>query len=406
MGKRGKRNYILLLQGQLVSTLGDALYTIALSFWVLKITGSTVMVGTMLGMITIPRVIIGPLAGAFVDRHSRKSIIVFMDLIRGITILPIAVLAKNDMLPLWCLFLVALVDGVCTSFFNPSIEAFLPEVVSEENLVKSKSLFDMLKMGVDVLGQTLGGFIYSLIGGPMMFLLNALSYIISSGTEVFIREENKGGSRSKNNLFSDIKEGFRFIWISRGLFLLILMSFLFNFLFGMVRVLIIPWFASAGGFGEVKYGLFNGACSIGMILGMLLLTLVKVGDKYKYKAYILAVIMFVGLIHCSALINTFPVVIVGFTLAFVCMAVFNTLLATTVILNTPANMRGKVSATKLTICLAASPLGNILGGVIGEYMSARMAIVVITTIAVFVILPFSLHRDVKSYMVNSNKAID
>lgn len=67
MDKKGKiwnKNYILLLQGQLVSTIGDSLYSIALAFFVLKLTGSTALVGMIMGIVTIPRIILGPFAAA------------------------------------------------------------------------------------------------------------------------------------------------------------------------------------------------------------------------------------------------------------------------------------------------------------------------------------------------------
>lgn len=392
-----KKNYLLLLQGQLVSTLGDAIYTIALSLWVLKISGSTAMVGTIMGIIMVPRVLLGPFAGAYVDRHSKKKIIVYTDLIRGVAILFIAGLAYYDKLHLWCLFMVAVIDGICTSFFNPSMESIMPELVQEENLVQLRSLFEMSKMGMDVLGQTVGGLLYSMLGAPMMFFINGFSYIFSSGTEHFI-SENRKIQQSKIDYYKDIKEGFKYIAKSQGLLLLILMSFLFNLLFGMVRVLIVPWFAMTGGFGEAKFGFFNGACSIGMVIGMLFLSLVRINEKHKYIIYIASVEAFVVLIFIAAWSNQYYTVLIGFALAFTCMAIFNTILATTVVLNTVDEMRGKVSATKLTLCMAASPLGNFVGGLLGECLDARITIMIVSCFAAVAILPFILNNEVRDYM--------
>ena len=73
------KNYILLLQGQLVSTLGDALYTIALSLFMLELTGSATLVGTIMGLVTIPRIILGPFAGTIIDRYNKKLFIILPD---------------------------------------------------------------------------------------------------------------------------------------------------------------------------------------------------------------------------------------------------------------------------------------------------------------------------------------
>ena len=309
----------------------------------------------------------------------------------------IAGLAYYDKLHLWCLFMVAVIDGICTSFFNPSMESIMPELVQEENLVQLRSLFEMSKMGMDVLGQTVGGLLYSMLGAPMMFFINGFSYIFSSGTEHFI-SENRKIQQSKIDYYKDIKEGFKYIAKSQGLLLLILMSFLFNLLFGMVRVLIVPWFAMTGGFGEAKFGFFNGACSIGMVIGMLFLSLVRINEKHKYIIYIASVEAFVVLIFIAAWSNQYYTVLIGFALAFTCMAIFNTILATTVVLNTVDEMRGKVSATKLTLCMAASPLGNFVGGLLGECLDARITIMIVSCFAAVAILPFILNNEVRDYM--------
>ena len=90
------KNYILLLQGQLVSTLGDALYTIALSLFMLELTGSATLVGTIMGLVTIPRIILGPFAGTIIDRYNKKLFIILPDLVRGITISLVALLAYQN----------------------------------------------------------------------------------------------------------------------------------------------------------------------------------------------------------------------------------------------------------------------------------------------------------------------
>lgn len=177
MDKKGKiwnKNYILLLQGQLVSTIGDSLYSIALAFFVLKLTGSTALVGMIMGIVTIPRIILGPFAGTIVDRYNRKMLIVWADLIRGISIVAVSFLAYNDMLKVWMLMAVAVIDGVCATFFNPAMETVMPMVVPEDKLVKANSIFGMGQSAADIIGQTAGGALYKLLGAPMIFLINGI----------------------------------------------------------------------------------------------------------------------------------------------------------------------------------------------------------------------------------------
>ena len=95
------RNFFLLWQGQMVSVLGDALYDIALNFFVLEMTGSTVIMGTVMALVTVPRILLGPAAGVFVDRYDRKKLIIFGDVVRGVSVLFIAFAAWNGFLEIW-----------------------------------------------------------------------------------------------------------------------------------------------------------------------------------------------------------------------------------------------------------------------------------------------------------------
>lgn len=131
-----------------------------------------------------------------------------------------------------------------------------------------------------------------------------------------------------------MKQGLAYINRNKGLFWVIVMSFFINFLFGNIRVLLIPWFTYTEGFGEAHYGFLNGACSAGMIVGMLILSIVTIKDEIKYHVYRLSVFAFIGFVTLGAAANKFWAVVVCFILAFMFQIVFNMLLNATVMVNT------------------------------------------------------------------------
>ena len=109
----------LLLQGQFVSVMGDMIYEIALGFWVLAFTGSTVLMGVLMATSLVPGIILSPFAGVIVDRTSRKKLMILMDLLRGITIILVALAALMGFLELWMVFVAGIILGVGGAFFGP-----------------------------------------------------------------------------------------------------------------------------------------------------------------------------------------------------------------------------------------------------------------------------------------------
>lgn len=392
------KNYWLLWQGQFVSVFGDAIYDIALSFFVLEITGSTAVMGIIMAFVTIPRVIIGPLAGVVVDNYSRKKLIILADVIRGMSVLIVAYAASKGCLEIWMLMGVAIIFGICTSIFNPAIEAVFPDIVLPENMIKTNSIYQMGTIGATVLGQSFGGTLYMMLGAPIIFLLNGISYLFSAVTEGFIKIPRAKGKEEKVTLFDDFKEGIKFILSKEGLVRTIASSFFINFLFGMIRVLIIPWFTNSSHLGMSKYGVLNAAQSIGLVVGMIILSRINIKTQDKYNVYVSSLLLFVVTIGLAALLNEYILVLIFFFLAFVFQIIFNTILNTTIMIRTPVEKRGKISATKTTLCMAISPVGNFIGGVLCEFYEARLLIIGNTIVALVIIMLVVKNPTVKLFL--------
>jgi MFS family permease len=92
-GRLWGRNFLLLWQGQLVSGLGDVVYEIALGFWILAVTGSTALMGSLMAASALPRILVAPIAGVVVDRSERKWLLISMDLARGVCVVLVAAAA-------------------------------------------------------------------------------------------------------------------------------------------------------------------------------------------------------------------------------------------------------------------------------------------------------------------------
>ena len=158
------KNNFLLWQGQLVSSLGDMVYQIALGFWVLAYTGSTAAMGIVVAAGVLPRGVVGLFSCVFVDRLNRKWLIVFMDLIRGISVMFVAIAAFEGWLSIPIIMTVAIIIGLCDSFFDPAVDSAIPSITKKENLIRINSAFSLNRTGSQIIGNALGGILFATVG--------------------------------------------------------------------------------------------------------------------------------------------------------------------------------------------------------------------------------------------------
>jgi MFS family permease len=130
-------SFLILWQGQLVSTMGDAIYSIALGFWVLSVTGSTALMGTLMAASTLPGVLVSPFAGVLIDRCNRKRIFILMDMLRAVCIILLAVAAYRGFLAIWMVFAAGIILSVCGAVFGPGIQSTVPDLVPKSKITKN-----------------------------------------------------------------------------------------------------------------------------------------------------------------------------------------------------------------------------------------------------------------------------
>jgi len=261
------KNFFLLWQGQLVSMLGDILYIMALNFWILDITGSTGLMGLLSALTMLPRIVLGPFAGVFVDKWNRRNIIVITDFIRGIVVTFVGIAGIFGFIQVWMVFVVGIISGLCSAFFGPAVSSIKPELVHESKFVKANSVTSLATSGMDMIGSAVGGIIYITIGAPYMFLANGVSYLISAFTEMFITEPKREKKDEKITFVDDFKEGFRFLWNFKALRNLFLLASLLNLFANAAFILILPYFKTMPFLGEERYGFVMAVIPMGMLIG-------------------------------------------------------------------------------------------------------------------------------------------
>jgi MFS transporter, DHA3 family, macrolide efflux protein len=374
--KLWNKNFLLLWQGGLVSMMGDMLYEIALGFWVLAVTGSTGLMGTLMAVSMIPRVLISPFAGVVADRHNRKRIIVLMDLFRGLMVTVVGVVAIMGYLEIWMVFTVGILLGVCAAFFDPAAGSVFPDLVPQDKLEKANSLFAIISSGSRIAGNSLGGFLYVTLGAPLMFLFNGISYIFSSFTETFITVPAHTHDPKKLTFFQDMKEGYHYVWKNKGIRTLLAVGAFLNFFATIGFILILPFFQQSETLGPARYGIFMAISAVGSLLGMVFVSVKKILPEKRFSWFVGSLIFFTFFYVLIPLVPIFPIMLVVAVICGIFNSVVNILLQTVMQLTIDPDKRGKVFSLLGMLLTGLMPIAMALGGWLGEFLPIQWVIAV------------------------------
>jgi len=170
------RNYRLYYTGQVISTSGTFMQSIAQDWLVLKLTGS----GTALGMVTalqyLPILLLGSYGGLIADRFPKRKILYITQSIAGILALILGVLVAANLVQLWTVYALALCLGINTAFDMPARQTIVVELVGETQLKNAVTLYSTLVNLSRIIGPAIAGIVIATFGLALCFFFNGLSY--------------------------------------------------------------------------------------------------------------------------------------------------------------------------------------------------------------------------------------
>ena len=207
------RNFSLMIIGQIISLFGNAILRFALSMYVLDLTGSAAAFGTILAVSMIPTVLLSPVGGIIADRINRRNIMVALDFTTaGLIAVFTLLFTVSD--SLWIIGLLMVLLSVIQSFYQPSVQASIPALTADENLMKANSVVIQVNALANLVGPVLGGFLYGFFGLMPILIASGLCFFTSAVMEIFlhipfIRQQKNGGLLRTAG--GDIQAAFHFI---------------------------------------------------------------------------------------------------------------------------------------------------------------------------------------------------
>lgn len=264
------RNFSLMWAGQLVDTSGSALTSLAASILVFRITNSALSVGLMLMATAAPSVLVGLIAGVFVDRYDRKKIMIAANLIRAVLVGMIPVLVPINIA--WLYVIVALSSAV-GQFFDPAHDSVLPEIASDEELAAANSLMSISSFGATAIGFAASGLIASRFPIAYAFYLDAISFLFSGLCILLIPIKPMGVDEdtSVQMVLRNLRAGAKYLFDKPILRSLLYITAPLVIGFGMANALLLPFATRALHATEFEYGLQEGLTSVGFVAASLLM---------------------------------------------------------------------------------------------------------------------------------------
>jgi MFS family permease len=175
---RGNRAFRQVWLGQVVSQTGDWFNTIALYTIILQLTGSGRNIGLLLVARFVPSFIFGPLSGVLADRFSRRSIMIYSDLLRALVVLGFLFVRRADQL--WIIYVLTVLQLGLSTFFEPAKTAAIPSLVADRELIAANAISSVTWSVMLTLGAAIGGLLTGWFGTNVAFILDSGTYLLSA----------------------------------------------------------------------------------------------------------------------------------------------------------------------------------------------------------------------------------
>jgi len=268
------RNFALLWSGGLISDLGDWMLLIALPVYVFQLTGSAFITSTVFVAELVPALIVGQVAGVYVDRWDRRRILVIAGLVQAALLLPL--LAATTVDRLWIIYLVAAVQSCLARLCGPAKAALVPALVPADQLAAANSMNAVSDNLARLIGSPVGGLAIQMLGLVGVVIVDAATYLVSAALTAGVRSPRQPApapapaaapSRPAATLVGDWLDGIRTIRRTRPLPAVLFIGALSQLAQGIFVVLFVVFVLQElhGTGGDV--GLIRGMQAIGGVVG-------------------------------------------------------------------------------------------------------------------------------------------
>lgn len=405
------KDFTLVVIGQIISLFGNATIRFALPLYLLNLTGSSALFGTVTACAFIPAILLSPIGGIVADRVNKRNIMVILDFFTAAVILTFSLLMNGVNLILLLTVTLMLLYGIAGAY-QPSVQASVPALVSQDHFMAANSIINTISSFASLIGPVLGGILYSTYGLKPVLLVCVICFTMSAIMEIFIKipfqkQTSEGGILKMAK--TDFAESIRFIRKEKpviGKALLVICGI--NLFLAAMIIVALPYLVTEvldleAVQANKLYGFAEGALAAGGLAGGISagvfanrLAIHKSGNLVISCAVCVFPIGVSLILFSSGIINYIVITACCFTI-MVFSTIFTVQMMSFIQTETPQNLIGKVIAVILTVSMCAQPLGNALYGILFEICKGFEYAVVLFSGIVSLIIAISTRNIFKKF---------
>lgn len=401
-----QRDFTIMILGQIISLFGNAILRFSLSLYVLEVTGSAAVFGTILAVSMIPTVLLSPFGGVLADRLPKQKIMTILDFVTaGLIVFYDAVYGSAGNLAAVTIFMILLT--LIQAFYQPSVQASIPLLASQEQLMAANGIVMQVQALAGLLGPILAGMLYGIGGVKPILAASAVCFFLSAVMELFLRvphEKREADGSPVRMALLDLKGAVTYlIRENTCLFKLLIVVAGINLFLSALFIIGLPYLVKIYlGMSAQAYGFAEAAMGMGSILGGLVSGLAGKKIPFKHSHYFLLGTPLLLIPVILILLFQAPGKMIYAVLLFSVMigmgfaALFTIAAQTFIQKSTPVHMLGKVGAFVSTICVCALPIGQAMYGGLFELFSGSPWVVVLVGTVISMMLAYAAKRTLRN----------
>jgi MFS family permease len=368
------REFSIFFTAGFLSNTGTWMQTVTVPFVIDQLTHSTALVGVSAFAAFFPATVIGPLAGSLSDRHDRRNVLIWAQVVMMVMATALWITWATGVATTALILVLVVISGLGAGITTAAWQSFVPQLVPRSDLLSAVRVNSMQFTAARAFGPALAGLVLATLGPAWAFGANAVSYLCVIGALLFIAPKPPLHPDTSTRVFAHFRDGMRYVRRRPALFVAMLMVILIA-LFGVAIVqLAEPIARHVFEVGAGRYGLMAGAYGLGAVIGGVFM--VAFGDTFRRSRLAITglALMAVGVVSLGAtqVYGVALAALLAMGLAQVlCMVSCNTAIQ----LNVDERYRGRASSIFTMSFFAAGPIGALVAGIVGDLLDLRVTVV-------------------------------